>query len=206
MPKSKLIILPTILMAAILALLLVFYPGLFTGEKPRTALENTKALIGGPFSLTDHHGKTVTEADFKGKYMLIYFGYTYCPDVCPTELQIMADALDRVPPETLAEVVPLFISVDPARDSIEILAQYAPAFHPNMVGLTGTPDQVKTVKKAYRVYSAIDKVEEGADPQAYLVSHTSYTYLMDRNGEYVTHFTSQTDPEVMAKRLQDIIG
>lgn len=206
MPKSKLFLLPTVIVAGILGLLITFYPSLFTGQNTPSAQENTKALIGGPFSLMNHHGKKVTEAAYKGKYMLIYFGYTYCPDVCPTELQIMSDALDQVEPETLADVLPIFISVDPDRDTVEILAQYAPAFHPNMIGLTGTTAEVAAAKKAYRIYSAKDALKEGADPESYLVSHSSYTYLMDRNGEYVTHFKSQTDPVKMAARLDEIVG
>ncbi|MBL4612232.1 MAG: SCO family protein [Emcibacter sp.] len=171
----------------------------------KTAQQNNKALIGGPFSLINHHGKSVTNEDFRGKYMLIYFGYTFCPDICPTELQIMGQALDLVPKDVLADITPIFITVDPARDTVEIMAQYAPAFHPNMVGLTGSDEQVKAVKKTYRVYAAPEKQAEGADPDAYMVSHTSYTYLMDRDGEYITHFKSRTDPAEMARRLEEII-
>ncbi|VAV86706.1 Cytochrome oxidase biogenesis protein Sco1/SenC/PrrC, thiol-disulfide reductase involved in Cu(I) insertion into CoxII Cu(A) center [hydrothermal vent metagenome] len=170
-----------------------------------TAAQNTKALIGGPFSLIDHHGKKVSNEDYRGKYMLIYFGYTFCPDVCPMELQIMATALDQLPKKTLAEITPLFITLDPERDTVEVMAQYAPAFHSKLIGLTGSMEQIKAVKKAYRVYGAREKLDEGADPGSYLVSHTSYIYLMDRNGEYVTHFKSRTDPDEMAKRLEDII-
>ena len=170
-----------------------------------TAAQNTKALIGGPFSLIDHHGKKVSNEDYRGKYMLIYFGYTFCPDVCPMELQIMATALDQIPEKTLAEITPLFITLDPERDTVEVMAQYAPAFHPKLIGLTGSMQQIKAVKKAYRVYGAKEKLAEDADPDSYLVSHTSYIYLMDRNGEYVTHFKSRTDPDEMAKRLEDII-
>ncbi|MCF8473369.1 MAG: SCO family protein [Emcibacter sp.] len=167
-----------------------------------TAAQNIKALIGGPFSLIDHHGKNVTDQDFKGKYMLIYFGYTFCPDVCPTELQIMSDALDRLPETTLNEIFPIFITVDPDRDTIDVMTQYVQAFHPKMIGLTGSEEQVKTVKAAYRVYAAKEISKDNTiDKDAYLVSHTSYIYLIDRNGEYVTHFRSQTDPKVMAERL-----
>lgn len=201
MPKLK-VILPIL---AALAAVLAVYVALSPRDQTKSAQQNAKALIGGPFSLINHHGEKVTEQDFRGKYMLVYFGYTFCPDVCPTELQIMADALDRLAPETLAAITPVFISVDPDRDSVEILAQYAPAFHPRMIGLTGSKAQVAAVKKAYRVYSAKEEPEADAEVDSYLVSHTSYTYLMDRNGAYLTHFRSQTDPEVMAKRLQELV-
>lgn len=205
MTKSKIILILLTILAGIFA---IFAIGYFT-ETNKTAIksaqENNKALIGGPFSLVDHHGKSVTNEDFQGKYMLIYFGYTFCPDICPTELQTMGQALDLIPSAQLADITPVFITVDPLRDTQEILAQYAPAFHPKMVGLTGSEEQVKAVKQAYRVYAAKEKQEEGADPDAYMVSHTSYTYLMDRNGEYVTHFKAQTDPAEMARRLKEII-
>jgi len=203
MPKLKVILLILAALAAVVTVLVAISPP--APDQAKSARENAKALIGGPFSLTNHHGEKVTEQDFHGKYMLIYFGYTYCPDVCPMELQIMADALDRLAPETLADITPVFISVDPDRDSVEVLAQYAPAFHPQMIGLTGSKEQIAAVKKAYRVYSAKEKPEADAEADSYLVSHTSYTYLMDRNGDYVTHFRSQTDPEAMAARLRELV-
>ena len=206
MSKSKLILVLLVILAGLSAIVLLFYGPKSHNSTARTATQNTKALIGGPFSLVDHHGKNVTQEDFRGKYMLIYFGYTYCPDICPMELQIMSDALDQVPGPVLKDITPVFITVDPDRDTVEILAQYVPAFHEKMVGLTGTMDQVKAVKKTWRVYAAKEKIEEGDDPDSYLVSHTSYIYLMDRSGEYVTHFKSQTDPEMMAQRLEEIVN
>ncbi|MBL4802744.1 MAG: SCO family protein [Emcibacter sp.] len=205
MTRSKILLILLAVLAGIFAFLVFGYLSKPQGNTIPTAQQSNKALIGGPFSLINHHGQTVTEDDFRGKYILIYFGYTFCPDVCPTELQIMSQALDLVPKDVLAQVTPVFITVDPERDTVDIMAQYAPAFHPKMVGLTGSVEQVKAVKKAYRVYAAPEKQEEGADPDAYLVSHTSYTYLMDRSGEYVTHFKSRTDPAAMAKRLEEII-
>lgn len=206
MPTSKIILLLLLILAGIYAVSVSFYTSENNKPAIKTAEQNTRALIGGPFSLIDHNGKNVTQEDFQGKYMLIYFGYTYCPDICPMELQIMSDALDRSPKEILAEINPIFITVDPGRDTVEILAQYVPAFHEKMIGLTGSEAQVKAVKKAYRVYGAKEKIAEGEDPDAYLVSHTSYIYLMDPAGQYVTHFKSRSDPEVMAKRLSEIIG
>ncbi|MCK5425809.1 MAG: SCO family protein [Emcibacter sp.] len=202
MSVSKTILILFAMLASFLAAYITLYTPDMSKDKTTTAGQNTKALIGGPFSLINHHGKSVSYADFKGKYMLIYFGYTYCPDVCPMELQIMSDALDLSPAEILSEINPIFITVDPERDTVEIMAQYVPAFHPAMIGLTGSPEQVSGVTKAYRVYAAKENSE---DPDAYLVSHSSYIYLMDREGDYVTHFKSRTDPKVMAQRLQEII-
>lgn len=200
--KSKIILIILLCLAALYALYITI---VLDKNQPPTALQNTRALIGGPFSLSDHHGQAVTEQDFRGKYMLIYFGYTYCPDICPTELQIMADALDRLPQETLAKITPLFITVDPARDNVEIMAEYVAAFHPALIGLTGTKEQINGVKKAYRVYGQAEKQLPGADPDAYLLSHTSYVYLMDPDGQYVSHFTSQTEPAEMALKLREVI-
>ncbi|PCI48701.1 MAG: SCO family protein [Alphaproteobacteria bacterium] len=203
MSTSKVILILLMILAILSAVFISFYsPG---SPKTTTAIQNSKALIGGPFTLIDHHGKHVTNEDFRGKYMLIYFGYTYCPDICPMELQNMSDALDRVSEETLSQITPLFITFDPERDRVKEMADYIQYFHPKMIGLTGSMEQIKAVKKAYRVYSAKDQVKEGDDPAAYTIGHSSYTYLMDRNGEYVTHFRRMTSPEVMARKLQEII-
>ena len=202
MPISRILLILLMILAGVFAVMVIFF---YPATNPPTAEQNTKALIGGPFTLVDHHGKTVTNEDFSGKYMLVYFGYTYCPDVCPMDLQGMSDALDRLPEDVLNRIAPIFITIDPDRDTVEDMAKYVQAIHPNLLGLTGNEEQIKAVKKAYRVYGAKDKQEEGADPAAYLLSHTSYIYLMDRQGEYATHFRGQTDPEVIAKRLQETI-
>lgn len=203
MSVFKIILILFTMLIGFFAIYISFYAPDMSKSTVSRAGENTKALIGGPFSLVDHHGKNVTYADFQNKYMLIYFGYTFCPDICPMELQIMSDALDRIPENILDEITPIFITVDPERDTVEIMAEYVPAFHPKMIGLTGSMEQIKAVKKTYRVYAAKEKSE---DPDAYLVSHSSYIYLMDPAGDYITHFKSRTDPEVMADRLQEIIG
>jgi len=159
--------------------------------------------IGGPFELTDQTGKTVTDQDFRGKYMLIYFGYTFCPDVCPTSLGIISDALDQLTPAQLDKVVPIFISVDPERDTPEALADFVPNFHDKLIGLTGTPAQIKAAARAYRAYFA--KVNEDDPDGNYLMDHSSITYLMGPDGKYVTHFSHGTPPDAMAKRLAEIL-
>lgn len=202
MPVSKIILILFTILAVFYAIVISYYSPEITKTTIISTGQNTKALIGGPFSLVDHHGKNVTHEDFQGKYMLVYFGYTFCPDICPMELQIMSDALDHTPAEILDDIIPIFITLDPERDGVEIMAQYVAAFHPNLIGLTGSIEQIKAVIKTYRVYAAKERSE---DPDAYLVSHSSYIYFMDRDGDYITHFRSRTDPKTMAKRLQEII-
>jgi cytochrome oxidase Cu insertion factor (SCO1/SenC/PrrC family) len=146
--------------------------------------ENTKALagldIGGPFTLTDQNGKAVTEASWPGQYLLVYFGFTHCPDICPTGLGKLADALNALPADTVAKIQPLFITIDPARDTADELKKYVTLFHPKLVGLTGTQAQIDAVVKAYRVYA--QKAPVADDPQGsdqnYMMNHSSFTYLV----------------------------
>ena len=135
--------------------------------------------------------------------MLIYFGYTYCPDVCPTSLSRNASALDILGPEG-EEIVPVLITVDPQRDTPELLQSYVPHFHPRMVGLTGTTEQIADVARAYRVYFAKAE-EEGASSDNYLIDHTSITYLMGPDGKFLQHFSHNAEPEAMAERLRKIV-
>ncbi|MEQ8396309.1 SCO family protein [Thalassobaculum sp.] len=164
--------------------------------------EGTAALIGGPFELVDQSGRTVTDQTLIGKWSLIYFGYTFCPDVCPTSLTVMTQALDQVGPAA-DKVTPVFITVDPERDTVEQLAGYHDHFHPGFVMLTGTPAQVKTVAKAYRVYYRKAETEASTD---YLMDHSSITYLMDPDGNYVTHFAHDATPEGMARTIREKVG
>ncbi len=160
--------------------------------------------IGGPFTLMDHTGRPVTDADFRGKWMLIYFGYTYCPDVCPTSLTTMVDALDLLG-EAGTKVVPVLITVDPERDTPAQLASYVAAFGPRVVGLTGTAEQIAAAAKAYRVYYAKAKPKAG-DGEVYLMDHSSIVYLVDPQGKFHQHFAShQIDADEMARRLRGIL-
>jgi protein SCO1/2 len=164
------------------------------------------ASIGGPFELVNQDGKTVTQDDFKGKYMLAYFGYTFCPDVCPTELQVMGTAMDMMPGDVAKEITPVFFTVDPERDTVEAIAEYVPYFHDRMVGLTGTVEQTTAAAKAYRVYYA-KAIPEGQpeDTDTYLMDHSSFVYLMDRDGQFVRHFNYGTSPEDMAKGVTEAV-
>jgi protein SCO1/2 len=195
---------------ALVALAAALVGGLVAGavlpgprEQLSRALPSTgKALVGGPFTLVDHTGKTVTDKDFRGRYMLVYFGFTYCPDVCPSGLQVMAAALEKVGAKA-DQVAPILITVDPERDTPEQLASYVPSFHPRLVGLTGSPEQIAAALKSYRVYAK--KVEDPKSAAGYTFDHTSLLYLMDRNGEYVAHFTHATPVERIAERLEKVL-
>lgn len=154
--------------------------------------------IGGPFTLTDHTGRPVTDRDFLGRFVLLYFGYTFCPDICPTELGDIAATLDELGGDAAA-VTPLFITIDPERDSAEVLAEYVPLFHERLVGLTGTPDQIKQVANAYRVFY---RKAEDPDYTEYLMDHTSFVYLLDPDGKVVSMFRYGTPPEEMARLIR----
>lgn len=159
-----------------------------------------KALIGGAFTLTDNTGKRVTDQDFHGKYTLVFFGFTSCPDICPAGLQLMAGALEKLGTKA-QRITPIFISVDPQRDTPEKLAAYVKNFDPRLVGLTGTPEEIAAVAKAYKVYYA--KVPSKDD---YTMDHTSIIYVMDPKGEFVTHFTPSTSADDMAAKLDKIVS
>ncbi|KAK4731088.1 hypothetical protein R3W88_024076 [Solanum pinnatisectum] len=152
-----------------------------------------KAAIGGPFSLIDHNGKPVTEKDFFGKWTVVYFGFTHCPDICPDELQKLAAAVDKIKETSGIEIVPVFISVDPERDTVEQVGEYVKEFHPNLIGLTGSPEEIKKTARAYRVYY-MKTEEEGSD---YLVDHSIVMYLMDPKMEFVKFFGKNNDVDML---------
>ncbi len=161
-----------------------------------------QALIGGPFALTDHTGKRVTDQDFRGRYTLVLFGFTFCPDICPSALQVMSAALDRLGPKA-DRFVPVLITVDPERDTPMQLASYVQSFHPRLVGLTGSPAEIEAVVKAYRVY--VKKVPDPKSTAGYSIDHTSLIYVMGPDGAYVTHFAHTTNADVMAERLAKLL-
>ena len=166
-----------------------------------------RALIGGPFSLTDQNGQRVEDSRFRGRLMLVYFGYTYCPDVCPTELQTMSQTLDALGPAA-AQIQPLFITIDPQRDTPEQLKEYMTSFYPGFLALTGTPAEIDAVARAYRVYYA--RSRDPADPkgsktEGYLMDHSGYVYLMGRDGQYLTHFGPASDPQRMAEKIRQYL-
>lgn len=145
--------------------------------------------IGGPFKLTDDTGKVRTDQDFRGKIMLVEFGYTFCPDICPLGLQLFADVMDKLGPDA-AKVQPLFITVDPTRDTPEQLRNYVTHFSPKILGLTGTDQEIARVAREYRVYYKL-AADHATNPN-YSVDHSAILYIMDQQGRFVGHFTHET--------------
>jgi cytochrome oxidase Cu insertion factor (SCO1/SenC/PrrC family) len=161
------------------------------------------ASIGGPFALTDHNGQRVTDKTYAGKYLLVFFGYTYCPDVCPSELQVMSAALDQLGGDA-EKIQPLFITIDPARDTPQVLKDYVGNFSPRLIGLTGSGDEIANVAAKYRVYYA-----KALNPQSgtdYLMDHSTILYLMAPDGTFVKHFTYGTDPKALANDIRRAVG
>ncbi len=155
------------------------------------------ASIGGPFQLTDQSGQTVTEKNMLGKPTIIFFGFTHCPDVCPTSLFEMSEVLRAMGPDA-AKVNAYFISVDPERDTAAAMKDYLSSFDPNLKGLTGTPDEIAKVIAAYRVYAKKVPLKDGD----YTMDHTALIYLMDRNGNFVRPFDLKRRPEESAADLK----
>ena len=174
-----------------------------SAQGPKVETTGT-ALIGGPFTLVDQNGKTVTDRDFRGKYMLIFFGFTHCPDICPAELQVMSAALDALGSKA-DEVVPVFVTLDPERDTPEAVGTYVKIFGKNFVGLTGSPTAIANAAKAYRViYSKFEY--KGKDGNyGYSIDHSALVYLMDKDGQYLTHFTYGTPASKMTETMRSYL-
>ncbi len=156
--------------------------------------------IGGPFTLEDGTGAAVSDTAFRGRWMLVYFGYTHCPDACPTALNDMANALDLLGPQR-RKVAPLFVTVDPERDTPAVMQDYVQAFSSQIVPLTGTPAQVEAAEKEYRVYAAKHPTKDGG----YDMDHSSIIYLMDPAGKFVSIFSNGTNPQEMAERMRTLM-
>ena len=158
--------------------------------------------IGGPFALTDQNDARRTDADFRGKLMLVYFGFTSCPDICPTDLQAIGLALDQLGKDG-EEVQPFFITVDPERDTPQLLADYGPMFHPRLIGLSGNATSIRQAARAYRVYYAKVPRTDGSN---YTVDHSGFIYLMGRDGQYLGFFPPGTPPDRIAEVIRPLIG
>ena len=162
--------------------------------------ESSTTKIGGPFELVDAGtGKTVTDQSYKGKWLLIYFGYTHCPDACPTALNDLSLALDKLG-DKRRDMAPLFITIDPDRDTADVMKDYAASFAPDIVGLTGSAEQITKAEKEFRVYAAKHPTKDGG----YDMDHSSVIYVMDPAGHFVTNFTHETDPDQMAAKLMSL--
>lgn len=154
------------------------------------------ALIGGAFHLIDQNGQPRSDSDFRGQYLLVFFGFTNCPDVCPTTLSTVTNAMDKLGSDA-AKVTPLFITVDPERDTPAVMKAYAANFTPRLVALSGSPDAIAAAAKLYRIY--YKKVGEGAD---YSMDHTALLYLMGPDGNYLAHFSPDATADDIAKDLR----
>ena len=160
------------------------------------------SLINGAFTLENASGKTVTEKDFKGQYMLVYFGYTHCPDMCPASLLLMENALhhaDRLP----RKVQPIFISIDPERDTPKVAGDYAAHFGDDMLGLSGTPDQIAAAADNYKVY--YHKVDDKSSALGYMMDHSGFIYLIGPDASYITHFPYNASEREIEDALQKYV-
>jgi protein SCO1/2 len=164
-----------------------------TDPSPVAPLASTigEADIRSEFSLTDHTGRAVTEADFAGRWQLVFFGFTYCPDICPTTLAYMASVLDLLGPRA-DRVAPLFVTVDPARDTVPAMAEYVSAFHPRLTGLTGTEAQVADAAASFRTW--YERVENETAPDGYMMAHAGHIYLMRPDGTFEAVFQEREQP------------
>jgi len=160
------------------------------------------AAIGGPFTLVDQNGRTVSDRDFAGKYRIVYFGYTYCPDVCPTDMQRLMQGFavyKKAHPDLAAQIVPMFISVDPERDTPKVVGEFTHAFSDDLLGLTGTPEQIAQAAKEFAVYYEKGKPNsEGG----YLVNHSTQAYLMGRKGEPIALVPIEEGPKAVTASLE----
>ncbi len=158
---------------------------------------SARSAVGGPFAMADHNGNAVSDADFRGQFLLMFFGYTFCPDICPTELGTIAAALDMLGPEA-DQVTPVFVTIDPARDTADVVAEYVALFHPKFIGLTGTAQQLADMARAYQVFYA----KGPGDGEDYLMEHTGLLYLMGPDGEFRGVLPPGTSPDELAGALR----
>jgi cytochrome oxidase Cu insertion factor (SCO1/SenC/PrrC family) len=156
-----------------------------------------RGTVGGPFTLTDQNGRPRSDTDFRGKLVIVYFGYTHCPDVCPSDLMAITQALDALGPAAEG-VQPVFITIDPERDT-KGLAEYVSAFHPSLIGLTGSPEEILRVANAYKAFYVKVQDERSGD---YSIDHAGVIYLMGRNGEYLGFMPPQTAPDRLTEILR----
>jgi protein SCO1/2 len=162
-------------------------------------LMSGKGLVGGPFTLTDQDGRSRSLSDFRGRLVLLYFGFTYCPDICPTDLMSVGNLIRSLGPEG-DQLQPVFVTLDPARDKPEVLRAYVASFHPRFVALTGTEDEIRRVATSYKVF--FEKVRPPG-VNTYLIDHSAYVFLLDREGRFITLFPPGTPQERMAVMVRE---
>ncbi len=165
--------------------------------------KNIAPLIKGTFELQDIDKKIVKDTDFRGSYMLVYFGYAFCPDICPTALENITAALEELPKEILDKVTPIFITIDPTRDTPEFLEKYKTSYHPKFLMLWGDPIQTENAIANYRVHA--QKIVSVPGASEYLIDHSSIIYLMGKRGELLANFSHGTSPKNMIQKIKEII-
>ena len=191
-------VVPVMLLWLVLSLAAVAGTGTLKTEAPPL---NT-APTGGDFTLESAAGPVSTRS-FRGKQILLYFGYTQCPDVCPTSFSLMAQALNELDPQELEKVVGLFVSVDPKRDTVAILAEYVDYFHPSFIGVTGDPESIETAAKLFGVQYSYTDASDSA--MGYIVNHSAAVYLIDQQGELRFAFPHETPPETMLGAIRMLL-
>lgn len=160
--------------------------------------------IGGTFTLTDHHGNTVSTQDYDGKYKLVFFGFTYCPDVCPAGLQKITQTMEALDAKQAAAIQPLFITIDPARDTPEVMQTYLQTYHDSLIGLTGTAEEIKAVEQQYKVYAA--RMDDEAAPDGYSMNHSSFIFLMGPNDDLISLFSSTDSPADIVRDIKNALS
>lgn len=173
----------------------------WSDRTPRTAMESARDLISGEFALIDHTGAAVTDETYRGKWLVVFFGYTFCPDVCPTTLTTVSEAVDRLG-AAASQVQPLFITVDPQRDTVDRMAEYVAAFDAGIVGLTGAPEQIEAAAASFRAYYAKASAANDSD---YLMDHSALLYILDPNGRFAAFVSTGGDVEAIVAKLHGLI-
>ncbi len=189
----------------VLAIILALAAGYFALTNQRMdhgLVSSGTALVGGPFHLTNQKGEAVTEKTYTGKFMMVFFGFSHCQDVCPTELQVMTGAMQQLGAQA-DQIVPIFVSIDPERDTTTVMADYVKAFDPRLQGLTGTPEQIAEIARAYHAY--YKKIPNEKNPDDYEMDHTSIIYIMGPDGSFIKHFNYTTDAKALADDLKKVL-
>ena len=197
---TKIVIILSIIIAALSTYILINFE---LADKPLAGQGggiNENVLIGGDFVLTDHNGHEFNSDMMKGKLTLVYFGFTFCPDICPTSLQKFTNVLDTLDKYQI-DVQPLFITIDPSRDTPELLKEYLGHFHPKFIGLTGSEDKIKVVADLYKVFYA-RAADPNHNPNNYMLDHSSFVYLMGRDGKYMKHFYMSSTPDEIIEYIR----
>lgn len=199
--RGRLVIIVVVVVAALVAMAAVAWQLTLSPVPRRVETAYGEAAVGGPFSLVDHTGRGVNDADFRGKVLVVFFGFASCPDFCPTRLTEVAAALDALGPRA-AEVAPLFITIDPERDTPAVIGDFVARIHPALVGLTGSAAAVAAVATAYRVFYARGKAVSGG----YLMDHSALLYVMGRDGKFLGVLTTNADADTIAETLRHALG